>query len=867
MQRLYAVINSLTNRYKILTIIVFVLLSVASLFLAQQNLKFDTNQDNLMDKEQSYFQDYLSFLKEFGDWESIYIVVVPKNTATETHLDDFRKQAGLFADQLAEKLVFKKQLFPEIIYRNPKNASLVSNALLYLSDEDFQKFESTFKKQSAVFSEFLRIDTLADFYRWNRHLLENANSNTESLFDDHPRWGEYWHDSLLSPFQKDAQQRFYKTSLLTLISGQYQDFGGHLFGPKGDILFVQVLPRKDFNQTEIIARPLAVLRSTIEDLQKNYPALQIGITGRPVLQNDEATSTEQDSETAGLVAFLAVAALITFCFKRKALPIAALFSLAAGIAITLGVLTLLYGTINLLSLVFGVILIGLGIDYGVHVLSAYDFAPEQQWEKFKSTLPPIFLGCVTSAIAFATALFTNFEGLKQLGVISALGLIICCVAQFLLTPSIIGLFKQKQQGALSTQALDFFGARIRNLSQNKGVLFFGILLFGISLPALYKIRFDANILNMQSPDLESVRYEKIIQEKTNESTWFLATSFSDLNELKVARQKIQNLKTVKSTLSVLDFIPQQNQKRQEAISELVRHLKTKVDTPAAQDLSEEVKLFIQSIEQKANQALMAGKEQDFESLHDLQTQLEQGVKAGALQEQAPFLARLKDHQNLFTLLFHPEPLTPSTLPKALSKRLIGSQGQYALTIWPNKNIWDETHQKEFIEEVRSILPSVTGAPITTYESTKDLVQGFFLVASLAAFIVIVLLLFHFRSLRLSSLIFLNLIESLIVLNAIMMLLDQSINLANFFAIPVLIGTGIDHGIHIASTQSKTKQEQDRTFFAITLSSFTTAIGFGALSFVQHPGLASFGFIMAIGSLLIWAYSTLVLPGAIKRFSD
>ena len=169
---------------------------------------------------------------------------------------------------------------------------------------------------------------------------------------------------------------------------------------------------------------------------------------------------------------------------------------------------------------------------------------------------------------------------------------------------------------------------------------------------------------------------------------------------------------------------------------------------------------------------------------------------------------------------------------------------------------------EFITEVRTGIPDVTGAPVTQHESAKRMIEGFILVALLTALIVLIIVYWEFKKPLVTLLIFANLLITFIWLTAFMYLKGIQINLANFFALPVLIGSGIDHGIHILHRYNESGSIKDlftSTVPAVILSCLTTIFGFASLSMVRHNGLASFGLIMAVGTLLIMLSSVVLLP--------
>lgn len=570
-------------------------------------------------------------------------------------------------------------------------------------------------------------------------------------------------------------------------------FNIYLFSENEKLLFVQILPKKNYSQLEIISEPLRFLRSEIEKLKPKYPDLKIGLTGRPVLQNDEAVSTGTDSKWAGLVSFLCVGLIFLVFVKGLRVSLFGLLSLFFGISWTAGLVTLFFGNINLLTISFSVILIALGVDYGIHFFVRYFFFQRQGFtleENLKTiaerTSPAIFLGAITSAVAFLTAVFTDFLGLQQLGIITGIGIFNCALAQLVVFPVFIKLFvkpdpKQKIRIGFVSFLENFIFAHRR--------LVFSIFIisFLFFAPFLFHLKMDFNLLSLQDQNQESVIFEKVIQEDGDFSTSFLAFFTKDLEKLVRWQKDLKKLPSVKKVNSILT-------------------------------LKEELK-------QKQNLAFREGHEEIFKTLSE-------------------FLA-------------HEE-----ALPAVFLKRLKSKKGFYSLEILPAEDVWQWSRLEKFISEVREILPEVTGAPVTTYESALRLKSGFLLVAILTLVIVAAMVWFYFKKFSDMLLALSPVFLSLCLLAGVMGFLNIPINLANFFALPILIGTGVDHAIHILHDFQKEKNLsylKEVTIPAVVLSCLTTICGFGTLAFVRHDGLASFGLILAIGTTLILFCSVVLLP--------
>jgi len=446
MKLITSFLTNLSTKHSKFTLLFGVIIAIVSIYHAATHLKFDTDQDNLISKDQIYLQDYKAFLEEFGDWEYIYVVINLGRSRVPAAIN-----AKSFSNELTNRLNKRSDLYESVV--NKIDISQIKKSFLLLAPEkDFERFLDFAKRNPRELQNFLNIKSPAQWYAFVDSLFkENISSHEEKELE------KYWpflQNALYAPFENKAMDDLEHTNLLTLFSGRHMDPDGYLFSENGKLLFMRVIPHKDFSQMEIIAKPLEYLRAQIDDLRKKYPDLEIGITGRPVLQNDEATSTSSDSQWAGLAAFLLVALLFFIFFRGYKRSLFTLFALLIGICWTTGYISVIFGSINLITIVFAIILIGLGIDYGIHFLIRYQIErlgtkskKRNQYVAIAATTEhtgaAIIIGAVTSAVAFITAIFTDFLGLQQLGIIAAVGLLLCCLAQLTIFPALLALFDKK----------------------------------------------------------------------------------------------------------------------------------------------------------------------------------------------------------------------------------------------------------------------------------------------------------------------------------------------------------------------------------------------------------------------------------------
>lgn len=870
-------------------------LTFVSLVYTAFFLKLDCNQDNLISGKLAYHQRYQDFLNQFGDSEYFYVVFEVKPGKEE--------QAKSLARELSTSLEGHNELFTEVSYKI-EIESLKNRFFLLLPDA---QFDSMTEKLNAWNSEINQVASLNSFESLFAYINTQINSplaelkNNADVFEkSFPLFIRLLHN-LDKP---DEIKNWQAASLFAPLvdSDSYQDPDGYFFTGNGRLMFVRVMPVKDYSTTKIVEKPLEFLRDKIEIIKKKNPSVKIGLTGRPVLQADEMESTGNDSIWASIVSLLGVLALYIYYLRDLKRPLLIITALVCGMSWTAGFITLTLGHLNLLTVVFAIILIGLGVDYGMHYLLRYlkdretnDVYNNAFSKSLASVGGGIITGAITTAAAFYSALFSDFLGLNELGFIAGSGVFFCLVSQLVTFPALLVLtdrddkfkflnheFMQKiskriskeKDGSFVVPKFTWLDWTLQNPKIILGFIsVFTILLFPFSL----SLNFDNNILKLQDQTLESVAYEQKIIREADTSTWFAAMTTNNLDDLKELEKKSQNLGTVKQVESILSVVPVHQQEKIAALNALhdkyrslsIPPISTNVN---AQLLSEELSRMQNRLSELSVLALTNGEKDAVETIDDLVADIRdvnfrlrknpEETSKKIVQSQKYFFGLLDDAVTGLVANLQPKPISEGDLPPDLLKRYKSAKGNYVLYLYPMKNIWDAQYMEEFISDLRGLDPEVTGAPITVYESSTRMKAGFYLVGLITSVFVVLFLFIEFRSIRDALVASLPLAIGILWLTAWMHFFDIALNLANFFALPILIGIGIDNGVHLVHRYHETHDPKDvlqTVAPAIILSTLTTFIGFGSLSFVRHQGLSSFGKIMSLGSLSCLFSALLIIP--------
>ena len=872
---------------------VCLLLSVAASLYTARHLELVTGRNDLISTEKRYLQLDEEYSEEFIGVDQVAVVVEPRDIP----------QGKAFVTRLAERLALEREHIAEIFYRVDVS-SLEGKKLLYLPAEDLRDLRRSLEDSQEIIHELLTQPGL-------NMLFEAINTQVSSAVVSHlvgdllgldiatdEDSGEFsdaqlsFLNALLQEIGRalHGQDYRYRSPWAEFFGGTAQlDDDGFLIAENRKYIFLMVEAKEDasagFND---LRESMAAIRQAIGDLKVEFPGLDAGVTGTKALGNDEMLSAQHDTAVATVVSLSGIALLYLLFFRRIRHPLFIVSALMVGLSWTLGFVTLAVGHLTIITVFIAPMLLGLADDFGVHFMTRYEEERGKGKDQaeaitivFEQTVPSIIAGALTTALAFFAVILADFRGVQELGIISSGGILLCVLAVLTFLPAlIVGMdafwpwrVSVGQQTLLHT-AFSGLGRYV----ERKRSLLFGLVGLGTAagLLALPWVSFDYNLLNLQAHGTESVEWEKRIIENSERSSWnALATAPTP----EAARQKAQAfaaLPSVETVESVASLIPDGQQERfpiLDAIRPLLSELPPLRNDPQAVEVKQlehtldKLRLKIRAQENGSETLLHQARRHllaVFEALRTLPVQnLQQRL---ALFQDALFL----DFQDKWSLLSNnlspAGPITFADVPPQLRSRFVSRDGQrFLLQVYPKENIWEREPLTEFIRQLRTVDPDVTGSPIIGYESIGAMQNGYVEAAGYAFLAILVVTFVALRRARYALLAILPLGLGMIWTAGLMWLWDVQFNLANMVAAPLIIGIGVENGIHLVHRFREGRDGSvvsliaGSTGQAVVLFSLTTMVGFGSLMVARYYGIFSMGLLLslAVGSVLV--ASIVVLP--------
>lgn len=608
---------------------------------------------------------------------------------------------------------------------------------------------------------------------------------------------------------------------------------------------------------------------TVVDEFSSEEEVQIRISGELALANDEISAGLSGVGIAGTISLLLLLVILGFGIRSYRLIMSIFLLLMLGVVFTMALAILTVGSFNTLSLIFVVMFFGLGVDFAVHFLLRLKEAQKT------SAVPSVVaiedigtalgLCVVTSVIAFLSFVPTAYAGLGELGIISAGGMIIAFVLTITLLPALVD--KRSKQGSMSSRASIPLIPLLFDVQQHAPkVITVTILLSLLALSFAKNIQFDYSVLAMRDASTEAMETLLDLQDEKLMTDYSIAVLAKNAEEAKALKEKLLLLDEVGDVVTPMDFIPEDQLEKQRMMRG-VGELFTGIDEilPAATDVSSAIE-YLKSVQDeipvedrdRAKSVLnrLVVLESDIELLTDLDKQIEGQLGTELKQLKKMLLAA---------------PFNLMSIPEEYRSRLITEDGKHLLMVQPSAPLLNREITEAFIDAVREIAPNYAGRSVVEWGVGEVVVESFLEAGLLTLVLISILLLFYFKSLVLTSLVLVPIFLSLLFTFAICDITGMSLNMANVLVVPLIIGLGVDTGIHVvhryhsidAHQQSVREVYQSSTLIAVLISGLTTIGTFFSLSFSPHKGAASIGILLTIAISLLLMATFIVLPALLS----
>jgi hopanoid biosynthesis associated RND transporter like protein HpnN len=836
-------------------------LTALSGFYAAGNLKIDTDTAGMISEDLPFRQRYKAFREAFPALSDNVAIVVDA---------DLPDRADEATEILAAKLRADPEKFP-FVFSPETNPFFVRNGLLYLDREALADLSDEIVESQAFLVQLAGDPSM----RGLAAVLTDAFDGIEEK-EQAARIATVL-DRLTAVATSVGQDKPAALSWRALIGGAQDK------GTTRRVIITQ--PRVDFSSLSPAAGAIERIRALARESGLTpETGVTVRLTGGVVISTEELESVTIGATKAGLVSLVLVTLLLAWGIRSLRLVLAILAALIVGLVWTAGFTTLAIGHLNLVSVAFAVLFIGLGVDFGIHFALRFreerlggddgDSDPPDALRRTGRGLSgPLALCALAAAISFFSFVPTDYRGLSELGLIAGVGMFIAFTATFTIIPAFLTVFLPGAPASSPT------GRKSPSLPDRR-IAVAALILGGVAAATVPFARFDLDPIKLRDPSTESVSTFRDLAATAGASPYTIELLTPSLSDAYTLAGKLRALPEVEKTVTATDLVPTEQTEKLAMIDDLNIFLAPLwLDSPtAALNAADREKAFV-----TLRAALARGAARDLPDLADLAaaaTRLntalavldagaDDGIKQAAFEALvfrhfSPQIDRLK-------LTLDAGPLALKDLPAEILHRYLAPNGRARVQVYPTGNLEDPEALKRFVEAVRTIAPDATDSPVEIIEAGRAVVNSVVTAALISIFAVTLMIFLVLRSARDTLLVLIPLLLAALYTVAATVLLSMPFNFANVIVLPLLMGLGVANGIHLVSRareeSSGAAAFSTSTPRAVIFSSLTTIASFGSLAVSNHRGTASMGELLVLSIGLTLVCTLIVLPALMQLWPD
>ncbi|MBV8104263.1 MAG: MMPL family transporter [Hyphomicrobiales bacterium] len=829
----------------------FLLLALASAFYLAQNFAITTDSEKLLSESLPWRQQEVVLDRAFPQRADLIVAVVDATTP-----EAVRAAAQALSESLASRGdQFRSVRWPE------GDPFFAQNVLLFETVEEVRRNCDELIRAQPFLGAMAADPSLRGIMGALSEALQGVRLK-EAKLEDLERPLTLIADAL----ERSAAGRDSAFSWQTLITGRTPD--------QADLRqFVYIQPKLHYADLQPGGRATAAIRDAVKSLSLTPDhGVTVRLTGPVALSDEEFATIADGAEVNGLTTVSVVILILWLALKRPSIIVAVLINLVVGLALTAAVGLWMVGALNLISVAFAVLFVGLGVDFGIQFSVRYRDARHDENDVAKAQRNaaagvggPLLLATASIAAGFYSFLPTAYRGLSELGLIAGTGMMIAFATSITLLPALIVTFNPKGEpkpiGFAALAPLDHFLARRR-------IWIVGATLTATLLgaPLLFKLQFDFNPMNLRSASTESVSTLLDLMRNSRTSPNTIDVLAPDLAKATALAAKIAGRPEVAEARTLQSFVPAEQDDKLAIIQDAGFFLQNTLNPQSikaaptdAEDVAA-IKMAARDLVDSIGDASSASAH-EARRLSRLLTNLADGPPEPRRIARAALVKPLEVTLNQVRDLLNAAPVTAESLPQSLVQDWIAQDGLARIEVSPKGDSNDNATMRRFADAVLEVAPEATGPPIFVLEAAKTIVRAFFQAGLWSIVSIALLLLVALRRPVDVALTLAPLLVAIVATLEICVLIGMRLNFANIIALPLLLGVGVAFKIYyvMAWRAGETNFLQLSLTRAVFFSALATATAFGSLWLSHHPGTSSMGKLMALALVTTLAAALLFQP--------
>ena len=841
----------LSTRHAWVVIAVFLVASVLAGIYVSRHIAINTDSSKLLSSSLPWRQQEIKLNALFPQRTDQLIAVIDGTTP---------EAADEAAEALANALAGQKDV-ARTVTRPDGGEFFARNGILFLSVEEVQRNMAELIKAEPFLGTLALDPTLRGTLGAISQSLEGVRLKKTALEDIEPAVAAI--ADALEGVERGQHPAF---SWRRLISGRAPE--------RSDLRrFVNIQPVLNYGDLAPGGQATKAIRATIAKLRLTPDrGVRVRLTGSVALSDEEFSTIAEGAALNGAVTILVVLMILWLALKQSRIILAVLVNLAVGLSFTAAAGLWMVGTLNLISVAFAVLFIGLGVDFGIQFSVRYRaerFADRDLPEALDGTgrgvAGPLMLAAASIAAAFYSFLPTAYVGLSELGLIAGTGMIFAFLTTVTLLPALLAALRPGGEAAPVGWAwlapLDHFLDRRRNW-----VVGLTLAAVVLGLPLLRGLSFDFNPLNLRSKNVESVSTLLDLMRDPDTSPNTIDVLEPNLASASAMAEKLKPLPEVAKVRTLESFVPK-DQDEKLAIIDDASFFFANTLNPDPIDPAPTPAQTLEAINKTAADLTTTVGSLDTPAAAQarrLAGALTALAKAPpATREEAervlvtPLMTTLRQVRDLLSA----EQVSIDTLPPVLKSAWIAPDGEVRIEARPSGDGNDNSVLHRFVDAVRKVAPEASGAPVFIVEAAGTIVKAFFQAAAWSLLSIALILFVALRRWQDVALTLVPLLVAIIVTLEICVAIGLKLNFANIIALPLLLGVGVAFKIYYVMAWRAGERNflQSSLTRAVFFSACTTATAFGSLWFSHHPGTSSMGKLMALSLVTTLSAAVLFQP--------
>ena len=647
------------------------------------------------------------------------------------------------------------------------------------------------------------------------------------------------------------------------------------FAEEDEAYVVRLEPRMDFGTLEAAEPGVAAIRAAAEELHlTEKTGVRIRITGDPVLNLEEVESLEVQGILAGLGSFLLVGIALAVALRSIRVVAAVLANLAACLIATAGIAAWTVGSLNQISVAFAVLLIGLGVDFGIHLAMQFgDLRTREPGLGARRLLGRVGFGiggslclcALTTAVGFLSFAPTDFRGVAELGIIAGTGMLVSMGYSVTLLPAL--LVWREPAPARAPRIPISIRRAIRALRQRPGLVCAGAgALAIVAVPFASRVAFDPNsATNLRDPDTESVQAFRDMLAQSRTSPWTIDIIEPSAEAAAALAGQLRDLPAVGEARTIADLVPTSIAAKQTALEDASLFLPRTRRRPLSFEAQRDSLHALHS-------ALLSRADNDATKLvQEVDLLLRRASPQALLAASDQLSGGVGDWLERLRGMFAPEAFAIDDLPPSVRQEFLASDGSARIVLTPKRNVEQSEALTEFVESVAVVAPRATGPAVAMVAWAQLAIHSMEQALATALLTMAALLWIVWR--RWSDVLLAVAPMGLAALYTagVMGATGLDLNMANIIVVPLLLGIGADSGIHLIHRwrhePNGTPLLETSAARAIVFSGLTTISSFASLGLASHLGMATLGRLLTLGLLMTLLAYVVVLPALLELLAD